>query len=229
MRRSFTSSIPSLSICQNSKQIFQLAYRAVTRELYVIMEGAARIQAAYQGQVERGVVPGDVPTPAGLMATDFLMNAYEAYQYRSVYFDAALAARDYQVIQHDVLKLTSQKPTLAVSSLFSLRGLLRDDNLVPCVLNIMPVSGVETVVVSSYVSDDASMARAALDRLFAASGDYQKYELSKLIIDRIENFVLSPSHFASWSSGKVKIIQDAFVSTILSENHIPDNSELMLF
>ena len=211
------------------EQMFQLAYRSVTRELYVVMEGAARIQAAYQGKVERGEIPSNVPTDHGLIATQFLMNAYETYQYRLAYFDTPLASQEFGAVQHDVVRLRGQKPVLAVSSLFSLRGLLRSDDLVRCVLNVMPISDVETVAVFSYARDDGPMARAALHRILSANGDYQKYELSKLNIDRVENFVLSPVSVASWKPEKTRIIRDAFVSTIFSEVEVADHQDLMLF
>lgn len=213
----------------NPEQLFQLAYRSITRELYVIMEGAARIQAAYCGKVERGEIPGDVPTDEGLMATQFLMNAYEVYLYRLTYFDPLFALRDFGAVQHDVFRFRGQNPTVAVSSLFSLRGLLRNDDLVRCILNVMPVSDEETVVVFSYGNADAPMARTALNRIHSANGDYQKYEISKLIVDRVENFVLSPRSFAAWNVEKRKIMHDAFVSTILGEKETADHKELMLF
>lgn len=214
---------------QNKEQLFQLAYRSVTRELHAVMEGATRIQAAYQGQVERGVVPGDAVSDSGLIATQWLMNAYETYQFRSEYFDKPYAAGAWDAIQHDVIRLSNQMPAIAVSSLFSLRGCTRGDDLVRCALNVVPMTEGETIVVLSYGRDDVSPARNAFNRLLTTTGDYQKYQISKLIIERVENFVVSPKQSSSWSEAKIAKLLHAFSSTILGDVEIPDDPALMLF
>ena len=44
------------------EQLFLLAYRAATRELHVLMEAFCRIQALYEYQVSKELVPGDSPS-----------------------------------------------------------------------------------------------------------------------------------------------------------------------
>lgn len=82
------------------------------------MEGAARIQAAYQGKIERGETPGYVRIEEGLIATQFLMNAYETYQYRLTYFDTPLVSQEFGAVQHHVIRLREQRLSLP-SDLFS--------------------------------------------------------------------------------------------------------------
>jgi hypothetical protein len=54
------------------------------------------------------------------------------------------------------------------------------------------------------------------------------YELSKLIIERMENFVLNPAHVETWSTRKLATIKGAFTATMLA-NGIQDDPDLMLF
>jgi hypothetical protein len=110
------------------------------------------------------------------------------------------------------------------------------------VLNVFPTSATETVVVFSYGSEDVKLAQAALDRVLTTDGEYQKYELSKLVIDRVENFALSPAHYNSWPAAKKAKIRDAFVSTVVeastvgamigavtTNEPVGDDTDLMLF
>jgi hypothetical protein len=68
-----------------------------------------------------------------------------------------------------------------------------------------------------------------LDRILSAAGDYQKYELSKLILHHIENFLLSPDHYRSWAPEKSARIISAFRETIIGRMNVPDHPDLMLF
>src|SRR5688500_7952864 len=65
---------------------------------------------------------------------------------------------------------------------------------------------VKSTVLFSYARGDAKKARAALDRILTSAGPLLKYELSKLIIERVENFAISPKHFRSWSHEKIAVL-----------------------
>jgi hypothetical protein len=56
-----------------------------------------------------------------------------------------------------------------------------------------------------------------------------RYEISKLIIQRVENFVLSPKHYNSWSADKKKRILEEFERTMTNPDSIQDHEDLMLF
>lgn len=213
---------------KSEEHLFLLAYRSVTREVHTCMEGAIRVQSSYRKLVERGIEDAKRITQASIMATGQLMKAYETYQYRATYFDEPLLATTYDTIQHDVIEFEC-RPVLAVASLFSFPIIHRHNDLVRCVLNVFPTSRARTVVVFSYAKDDAALARGALAPLFAASGDYQKYELSKLVIERVENFVVSPHQFVAWGFDKSAAIAEAFASTIMDDKPLPDDPILMMF
>lgn len=214
------------------EQLFLLADRSVTRELHAVMEGAARIQAAYQSRVERGVDPKGEPSAAGMQAVQQFMVAHMTWLYRADHFDRALLAQRYDDIEHDVILLDRQKPSIAVSAMFSLDELVKNgEDVVRVSLNVVPLSYDQTAVVFSYTSEDRPSAQAALSRVLTSAGAYQRYELSREIVGRVENFLIAPAHFATWSEKKVKIIKEAFVATIMSRglSAMKDHPDLMLF
>jgi hypothetical protein len=159
------------------------------------MDGAAKIQSKCMSRVERGLDPANDMSHAGIIATQQLMNAFWTYQYRAINFDEALLGRDFDAIKHDVIVMDRQAPAIAVSSLFSLDEILKDDDIVRIVLNVLPITAQETLAIFSYTQEDYGKARAMLDRAMSARGEHQKYELSKLILTRIENFLIAPKHF----------------------------------
>jgi hypothetical protein len=85
------------------------------------------------------------------------------------------------------------------------------------------------VAVFSYAKKDQGVVRAVLDRVLGSTGDVQKYELSKLVLSRISNVLISPRHFDQWGAEKIKKITDAFVGTVHSQQDVGDDVDFMLF
>ena len=214
---------------KNLEHLFLLAYRSVTRELHAVMEGAYKIQGSYLWRVDKGLDPSDAPSMAGIEATEHLIKGWETWKYRHQHFDIALVKQNWKAIRHNVFTLESQSPTIAVSALFSFDGVARNDDFVRCALNVFPVSKYQTVVVFSYAKPDSQIARQNLRPILLSRGDQQKYELSKLIIGKMENFAIAPEWFDSWSDGKKNAVQDVFVSTLFDSTAIKEDKELMLF
>ena len=213
----------------NLEQLFQLAYRAVTRELHAVMQGALQIQTGYLERVKRGLDPKEEPSAAGIFATGHLMKAYETWKYRYEYFDKNYIIGNWEGIDHDIILLEQQPAVIAVASLFSLPNVVRDDDFARCVLNVFPISTDNTVVVFSYASAESKQARKFLKPILSSKGRYQRYLISKLVISRIENFALSPRHVENWSPEKTEKITSAFIKTIFSEEKIKDDLNLQLF
>ncbi len=68
-----------------------------------------------------------------------------------------------------------------------------------------------------------------MDRILGSTGDLQKYELSKLVLSRISNVLISPGHFEQWGAQKAKKIADAFVSTVQAQQDVEEDVDFMLF
>jgi hypothetical protein len=57
----------------------------------------------------------------------------------------------------------------------------------------------------------------------------QKYELSKLVLSRVSNVLISPRHYNQWDAERAKKIADAFVQTIERQQDVGEDADFMLF
>jgi hypothetical protein len=210
------------------EHLFLAAYRAVARELHALLEAASKIQGTYIKRVDLGFDSGDEPGPAGMAAVDQMLRAHRTYLYKC-HFDKGLAAKRYDGVLHDVITIGHKGATVAVCSHFSLDGLYRDDDWVRVALNVLPSGENESTVVFSYLSEDAALVRPALSPLLTSDGPYQKYLLSKLILNNCENFVVAPAYYDSWSPEKRKAITDYFIQTLFEGNLDAEDKHLYLF
>jgi hypothetical protein len=179
------------------------------------MESASKIQSTYTRRVEMGLDSGNEPSPAGMLAVDHMIRAHRTFLYKD-HFDAALGSKQYDAVLHDVIAINQEEPTIAVSSLFSVDGVSRDDDWVRVALNVFPLDRNESIAVFSYLPDDATQVRSSLNTFLGVDGHYQKYLLSKLILNNCENFVVSPIYYEKWSEAKRKAVTDYFVQTLFS-------------
>jgi len=124
---------------------------------------------------------------------------------------------------------TPVEPTIAVCSLFSIDGLTHGDDCVRAALNVVPLNYNETVAVFSYLPEDATLARSSLNLILTSDSVYQKYLLSKLILNNCENFVVSPTYYKKWSSEKIRAVTDYFMETLFAGGLDVENEHLYLF
>lgn len=207
---------------------FLVAYRAVARELHALMDAVIKIQGTYLKRVELGIDSGDEPTPAGMTAVDHMFRSYLTYEYK-LPFDEALLSKRYNAVSHDVVMLHHDEPTVAVCSLFSIDGMSKGDDWVRVALNVLPLNTAESVAIFSYLPRDADLVRSGLHRLMKAEGMYQKYLLSKTILNNCENFVISPAYYDRWSAEKRKSITEYFIETLFEGKLEVENENLYLF
>jgi hypothetical protein len=214
---------------ENPEHLFLISYRALARELNVLMEAAFRIQASYQDRVKLGIDSGDVPTPVGMLAVEYMTKSYSTYEYKCA-FDEVMATKQYTKILHDVIQVNHERPHIAVCSLFSIDGLSRGDgDYVRIALNLLPQNTNQSAVIFGYLPQDQELVRPFLNPILTAEEHYQKYLLSKLILNNCENFVVSPVSFDRWSPEKRKAITDYFVKTLLHGDFEAENQHFYLF
>lgn len=213
---------------ENNLHLFLLAYRAIFRGLYATIDSAVKIQSGYLKRVEQGLEPKGGLSDIGKIATEKMMISWLTYRYKTN-FDLAYIQKIYDDIHHDTFIFDLEKPTIAVCSLFSVDDQLVDGDYLRIALNVLPVSTDKTYVVLSYREKDANHARASLDRVINSTGMPQKYELSRLILNHCENFVISPLYLDSWSEKKKETIKDYFIKTIFEGDLEYESPELYLF
>jgi len=211
------------------EQLFLLAYRGITCELHAIMTGVVQLQNLYTARVERGADFPDSSSPAGQKAVEQMLLAWATWRYRYSYYDEPLLRRSFDGIEHDIIDLNDQAPCLAASSFIMVKDAPLTEELIGVAINILPVSETRTVVAFSYAKKNQGSVRAALDRILGSTADVQKYELSKLVLSRISNVLISPSHFDQWGAERAKKITDAFVRTVESQQDVGEDADFMLF
>ena len=216
----------SLPNTGDPEHLFLLAYRAVLREYHVVLQNAIRFQATYNKRVEIGLSPGDMPCNFGIFATSNLINAFECYEYKRQY-DYAYLQQRWHALNHELLVLRNQSPSIAVSSMFSL-----DDVAAPetprVALSVFPINDAVVAVFSSTQSDKPFV-KSYLSRILAAEPYYQKYLLSKLILQSCENFVFAPDYFNAIPQAKKDAIGQFFTNTALINAEDYEDERLFLF
>lgn len=214
----------------DAQQLFLLAYRSVTRELHSVFEGAGRIQAAFLKLADRGVVPKDEPSPEGLEAIQHMLKAWGTWKYRHRYFDLNLNKGRFDEISHTKITIQHDDAFIAASSFFSVKDKVWGRPFPAAIVNIVPLSNQETVVIISYARDHSGQVRRffapiVMERDLAR----QRLLLSHMIVDRMENFFIRPSLVDAWSLEKKQFVLNSFVATIFTGVRIPLDERLSLF
>jgi hypothetical protein len=80
-------------------------------------------------------------------------------------------------------------------------------------LNVFPHDS-GTVAVFSYFRGERAQSHTAFGETWDASGDHQKYLLSKLVLRRCSNFVIAPNVFETFSESQIEVMQDYFDANI---------------
>jgi hypothetical protein len=206
--------------------LFLLAYRAVLREYHACLQNGLRSQSVYQNHVELGLSSNTEPSDLGMLAIANLANAYESYEYKKV-FDLAYLSSDWSQFMHHVIVFQNQPATIAVNSMFSLDGI--DAPVTPRVtLNVYPTDG-DVIVIFSATATDAPFVAGYISPILSAEVYYQKYLLSKLILQSCENFVIAPRYYDSLPQESKDALLRFFIDSIQhnAENH--EDERLYLF
>jgi hypothetical protein len=124
---------------EDPEQLFLIAYRSVTRELHVCLEGAMRIQNSYQRLVAEGKISNEESSPQGQAAYQHILKAWAAWKYRYKYFDLDIVKRKYRNLRHSIFMIADEKPCVAASAFLSVEP-KPWGNVHPAVaLNIIPL------------------------------------------------------------------------------------------
>jgi hypothetical protein len=121
-----------------------------------------------------------------------------------------------------------KKPVLAASSLFS-TGFTEEGDIIGPTLNIVPLSATKTAAIISYPREQETTVKASLAKVFDADEKTLKYELAKLVLQRVENFTLSPARYDTWSEDKRARVLKEFEASLKEPKDIPDHPDLNIF
>lgn len=217
----------SLSL-DDREQLFLIAYRSISRELHTVMESAMRLQATLEQQIAVGRVPKDKPSLPMIEATKHMMKFWGVWKHRLQHYDKPLVSGKYKTIEHSFFTIENRNSVLAASSFFSVDNKQWGKAFAAVTVNVIPLSAQSAAVIVSYPKEQSGLARRYVSPVFLKTGDERLLALSYLLIDRAENFFVSPKHLATWTDAKKKLVEDTFVSTIGGQSAKP-SAELMLF
>jgi len=210
---------------KNSHHLFLISYRSILREFHAVIQAACRMQVGYKSRVNVGLSPGDRPDAAGLTAVAWLCNAYDCYLYKKK-FDEAFMANNFLRVEHDHIEYTNSPPTIAVSALFSLDDIEWPDDVAKVALNVFPFDG-SMHILFSYLKEERLYAQQYLKDILNSSGDYQRYLISKLILQHCENFTIAPAYWENLSEQRRESIVNFFFATL--EKNLPSYEDNNLF
>jgi hypothetical protein len=152
----------------------------------------------------------------------------EVFNYRKKHFDAPLCEGKTPDLRHLIITMDGQAPVLAASALFS-TGFTADGDILGATLNVVPLSNEKSVAAISYPTEQEAEVKAALSKVFDADEKRLKYELAKLIIQRVDNFVLCPAHYEKWSDDKKARVLREFEANMTEPKEIADHEDLNIF
>ncbi|MFT7036987.1 MAG: hypothetical protein ACJA2S_005529 [Cyclobacteriaceae bacterium] len=164
----------------NNQQLFLSAYRSLLKEYHVTFEGFIRIHQGYQKLVDSGYEPGtDIKKEAPYI--DSMTKLYELAEYKNN-FDESLINEEDDFLEHEAFIVTHREPSVSCSQLFSADSIEFRDDVLRVILNVIPITNTQTIVVFSTTSEEANLGKLYWDRCFSGDEHYQKYEVSKMII-----------------------------------------------
>jgi hypothetical protein len=210
-----------------AEHLFLLAYRAVLKETHSVRKAAVDLQLSYLKGTERGLFPKDELSTPGMLAVEQMMAAY-LVESEKVEMDAAYLTRTWDRVSHEVAEIAG-RPTIAVNSMFT-TGIYSEITDAPAfvMLNVFPRNET-TVVVFSYLKEHRLQAHQAFGHIWAASGHYNYYLLSKLILMKCENLVMSPSFYESLPEQQIEVIAYFFMRNSCGHTFDYDDPRLFLF
>ena len=212
----------------DSQHLFLLSYRAVLMEAHATRKAMIDVQLSYQRGVERGVYPKEEPSPVGMFAIEQMMVAFQIENVKTV-FDKAYLIDAWDVIDHQVFSIPSH-PALALNSMFS-TNLYSEVLEAPAfvTLNVFPVTHDQTAAVFSFIAEQKSEAEAAFGYIWMADGQYQQYELSKLILRKAQNVAIAPDLFDMFTEQRKEIVRQYFMRNVASQSFELEDPDLFLF
>jgi len=87
----------------------------------------------------------------------------------------------------------------------------------------------DAAIIFTYLKGDEPFVDAEIQEITSATGDFQKYLLSKLILRDCENFVLSPRYFEAQPKDKMECIKKYFLDTTFNPRLDVEDPRLYLF
>jgi hypothetical protein len=197
------------------------------KEMHTCLQEGGRFFALEAANIKSGVTKPNTRNAAGEMAIVYSEKARRVFRYRSQNFDIPILEGKDPPVEHHIIEIDDQAPTVAVSSLFGV-GDKQNGDIIGVMLTVVPVSVTKTVAIISYATSEADAVKEALPDLFDENSDKKK-GLSGTILQRVENFTLSPTFYDGWTEEKKKAVVKYFNDSALTGEAPPADADISLF
>jgi len=212
----------------NCEQRRQLATRAYLRQFHTELANAERDWNRHEQYCkENGLDSSNPFTPYYQMYDYWIDKSHELYRYYRKHIEEPMERGIEPSLRSLIITMDKQAPVFACSALFSI-GHTSGNDLVAVMLTVLPLTPTYTVAILTYARDHEDEVKKGLASVFDADEKTLKHELAKLIIEKVENFALSPAHHAKWSAEKKKRVIDEFEKTMMG-GKVTDHPDLNVF
>ncbi|MBA4029746.1 MAG: hypothetical protein C0478_02365 [Planctomyces sp.] len=183
-------------------------------------------QGNYRSRVEKNLEIAHSESEVGMHATRAIIAAIRTKNYKEL-ADAALTDSRNDHWEHKSIVLKEQGPTIELSALITLDEY--KSSTTPLVaINIFPQEG-EVIVLFSFTKEHEHHARHWCSKITEQCGDYQKYLISRMVLQHAENFVISPTYFDRMTESKKALLQQFFMMNLFNNDDTFDHPDLYLF
>lgn len=209
----------------DNEQLFLLAYRAVTKELHSALQAAMGMH-----KLVVGGLPGGTNDHAERDAQTVFLRSWIIWRYRYIYYDKNICRGGHDSVSHSTFIIDNEQPAVAAAAFFFVDRKRYGEPCAGVALNVVPLSEDRTLVVFSYAKESSGKARRYIAPIMRAAGEARSYELSCLLLNRAENFFVSPRAVEAWSPQKRRDIECAFKAADPEKcKEVERTPEMMLF
>lgn len=206
----------------DNEQLFLLAYRAVTKALHGALQASMPLVV--------GGLPGGTNDQAERDAQTVFLRPWIIWRYRYIYYDKNICRGGHDSVSHSTFIIDNEQPAVAAAAFFFVDRKRYGEPCAGVALNVVPLSEDRTLVVFSYAKESSGKVRRYIAPIMLATGEARSYELSCLLLNRAENFFVSPRAVEAWSPQKRRDIERAFKSADPERCHeVERKPEMMLF
>lgn len=212
---------------RDPRNLFLIAHRAFLRELHAKLRMLKTFGDLDRVIKELELVSEDGISHAELMVRQQLRILQDVFLYRAL-LDDALEAGRWESMAHIPILLEDQKPTVAMSAMYSLDEIATPTGVARIMMSALPRDdGVG--VVFSFLESERELIAPALERFRTATGHYQKYLLSKNILLFCENIFFAPAFIYGLSEEAREAILGAYNLDPMNVAEQEDDQRLYLF
>lgn len=175
----------SITNYESPEQLFLISYRAILRELHTKICVAKQINYVIN-KLKQMEAPNNQIKEAQILEKTFLSDSYDEYN-NKIRYDFIHHYREYDYCLHKIIRVATEYPTIAASSVISVEPRKISD-YARATISVLPISTHETIIVYSFLEKYSTQAKLFFENTLK-NGSLD--EFSSFVINRCENLFFS--------------------------------------